>query len=105
PKWSGLIGFRRGIISRPTTAPHPSTSPLVSRSASALPRREPAAQPRAAHDGGDPDPPTRNHRPPLLRTQTARGQDTERGDALLEAGAVRCRVIGGRRRARAAQPP
>jgi hypothetical protein len=32
PKWSGSIGSRRGIISRLTTAPHPSTPPLVSRS-------------------------------------------------------------------------
>ena len=54
----------------------------------ALPRRQPASEPRAAHDGRDPDPATRQPRPRLLRTQTPGGQDPERSAALPQAAPV-----------------
>jgi transposase len=41
----------------------------------AVARREPADQPRPAHDGGHPDPLPRHARPPLVRAETDRGQD------------------------------
>ena len=49
------------------------------------PAREPAAQPRHPHGRGHPDPPPAQRRPRLLRQETGRRQDTQRGPALAEA--------------------
>ena len=54
----------------------------------AIPSREPADQPRAAHDGGHPDPLPRHPRPPVLRAQTARGQDAKGSTAMPQAAPV-----------------
>jgi transposase len=64
----------------------------------ALARREPADQPRPAHDGGHPDPLPRHPRPPVLRTQTNRGQDTEGSPAVPQAAAVRPGLLPAHRR-------
>ena len=53
-----------------------------------VPRREPADQPRGAHDGGHPDPLPNHPRPPVLRAETPRGQDPERSAAVPQAAAV-----------------
>ena len=54
----------------------------------ALPGREPAPEPRAAHGRHRPDP-ARHRRSPLLPPQAGRGQDPQRGPALLEAETLR----------------
>ena len=55
--------------------------------------REPAAQPRPPHDGGDPAASDGDARTGLLRAQAARGQDPEGGPALPEAPALRHRLL------------
>jgi transposase len=57
----------------------------------ALPRRQPADQPRAAHHGPRPDPqPQRG--PRLLRAEEGRRQSADGGDAVREATTVRHRL-------------
>ena len=65
------------------------------------PAREPAAQPRHPHGRGHPDPPPAQRRPRLLRQETGRRQDTQRGPALAEAADQQrhLRLPAGRRRA------
>jgi transposase len=48
-------------------------------------RGNPAAQPRHPHGRGHPDPPPAQRRPRLLRQETGRRQDPQRGPALAEA--------------------
>jgi transposase/uncharacterized protein YuzE len=55
----------------------------------AVPGREPQDQPRAAHDGRDPDPLPLDRRAPLLRAQADRGQDPQGSAALPQASALR----------------
>ena len=53
----------------------------------ALPRRQPAAQPRALHRRGLPDPP-RHPRPPVLPAQAGRGEDAAGGPALPASATI-----------------
>ena len=67
--------------------------------ASALPRREPSDQPRAAHHGGRPAAqPHRGTR--LLRSQEGRREVLERSHALPQASTLRCRLPRDDRRPR-----
>jgi transposase len=65
-----------------------------------LPSRQPATQPRVAHDGRDPDPAARQRGSRLLRAQTPRGQDSERSAAVPEAPPIRPRLPTNARRPR-----
>jgi transposase len=51
----------------------------------AVPARKPAAQPRHPHGRGHPDPPPAQPGPRLLRQETGRRQDSQRGPARPEA--------------------
>jgi transposase len=64
--------------------------------------REPAARPRHPHGGGHPGPPPAQPGPRVLRQETGRGQDTERGPALAETADQQrhLRLPAGRRPAR-----
>ena len=101
-----LIGYTGEPFRFPTSghyAAYTGTAPdrvLLGRARRAPPvaAREPAAQPRAAHCRGHPDPSRPQPRPCLLRPQARRRQDTTRSAALLETAAVRHRVASARRR-------
>ena len=54
------------------------------RTCPAFPAREPPAQPRHPHGCDHPDPPPAQPGPRLLRQETGRGQDPERGPARTE---------------------
>jgi len=64
----------------------------------ALPRREPADQPRPAHDGGHPDPLPRHPGQAVLRAETPRGQDPQRSTAVPQTAAVRPGLLPAHRR-------
>jgi hypothetical protein len=68
----------------------------------AVAAREPADQPRHPHGRGHPGQPPAQRRPRLLRQETGRGQDPQRGPARAEAAGQRRRVrpSPGRRTAR-----
>ena len=63
-----------------------------------VPGREPADQPRPAHDGRHPDPQPRHPRPPVLRAETRRGQDPQGSAAVPQAAAVRPGLLPAARR-------
>jgi transposase len=69
----------------------------------AVPAREPPAQPRHPHGRSHPDPPPAQRRPRLLRQETGRGQDPQRGPARAEAAGQQrhlCLPAGRRRTSR-----
>jgi hypothetical protein len=77
-----------GTTSPPATAPRPIEVSSEHRAAQGLPAeqtREPAAQPRHPHGRDHPDPPPAQPGARLLRQETGRGQDRQRGPTLAEA--------------------
>ncbi len=92
-----------GTTSPPSTGRPLSTSPPEARCPPALPTRQPAAQPRHPHGGGDPDPasPQRGAR---LRPQAGRGQGPQRGSPVPQAADQR-RALRLHDRRRATQRP
>jgi len=103
---AAVIGDVRDVSRFPNRdhfAAYDGTAPIeVSSGLPAVPAREPPAQPRHLHGRSHPDPPPAQRRPRLLRQETGRGQDPQRGPARAEAAGQQrhLRLPAGRRTAR-----
>jgi transposase len=97
PVIAGRILAEVGDVARFATkdafACYNGTAPLGASSGEQVRHRlsragEPADQPRAAHDGGHPDPLPGHPRPPVLEAETPRGQDPQGSAAVPQAAAI-----------------